>query len=312
MKKEYEFLYNEINEEDKVILACSGGADSICLLSLLVKLKKEKKLTIICAHVNHKKRIESEEEEKFVREYCDKNDVIFELLTINKYTDNFQNSARMQRYQFLKELQNKYKSHSILTAHHGDDLVETILMRITRGSNLSGYAGFKSIDYKADYKIIKPLITSDKKSILEYNKNNNIEYREDHSNTKEEYTRNRYRKYILPFLKEENKSIHLKYLKFSQKIKECDEFIKKYVDNLGVINDEKIDIILYLKEDKFIQEKIVELYILSIQEKYEFNVTDNTFFEINKLIKSINGKGSIDLSNGFKGFKEKKQFFIKK
>ena len=92
-------------------------------------------------------------------------------------------------------------------------------MKLSRGSSLDGYIGF---DFERDctyYKILRPLVFYTKNDILKYAKDNNIEYRVDQTNFSDKYTRNRYRNHILPFLKEENKNIHLKYLKFSEDVK---------------------------------------------------------------------------------------------
>ena len=135
MKEVREYLNIILEKNTSVVVACSGGPDSMCLLNLVLEQREEKNLNIICAHVNHKMRIESEKEAEFVKEYCEKNKIIFEYMEITEYTeDNFHNQARIKRYDFFKEVLEKYQSKILLTAHHGDDLVETILMRIVRGS----------------------------------------------------------------------------------------------------------------------------------------------------------------------------------
>ena len=218
MKKELDFLNNNILNNTSAVIACSGGPDSMCLLYLLNSLKIEKNLQLICAHVNHKIRQESEKEAQMVQKYCKENGIIFELLEINEYKkERFsEEDARKKRYIFFNEVITKYHAKYLLTAHHGDDLIETILMRITRGSNLSGYIGIKQINDNGSYILLRPLLTTNKENILKYNNQNNIKYSIDKSNEDIRYTRNRYRKEILPFLKKENTNVHLKYLKFSR------------------------------------------------------------------------------------------------
>ena len=152
MKKVIDFLKNNLNNKDAVVVACSGGPDSMCLLDLVTKLKDELNLKIIVAHVNHKLRIESEEEAQMVEKYAKNNGLIFELLEINEYLEKTftEEDARRRRYEFFYELLKKYNAKKLLTAHHGDDLIETILMRLTRGSNLSGYIGIKEISTHSD------------------------------------------------------------------------------------------------------------------------------------------------------------------
>ena len=99
------------------------------------------------------------------------------------------------------ELVNNYSAKYLMTAHHADDLIETILMRIVRGSTLKGYSGFSKILDKGSYKIIRPLITLTKDEIISFNEANNIKYFIDSTNNEDFHTRNRYRHVVLPFLK---------------------------------------------------------------------------------------------------------------
>ena len=134
-------ILENVKKGSTVIVSCSGGPDSMCLLKNVIDLKDKLDLKIIVGHINHNVREESLEEELFVKDYALKNDLIFESMTIKKYTkENFHNEARIIRYDFMKDLIKKYQASYLFTAHHGDDLMETILMRIARGSNLKGYA----------------------------------------------------------------------------------------------------------------------------------------------------------------------------
>lgn len=312
MDKVKEYLKENIKENETLIISCSGGPDSMCLLNLLIEQREKKNLNLICAHVNHGVREESVEEEEFVKNYCEKNNVRFELLTIKEYKGNFHNDARVQRYNFLKSLCKKYETDIYLTAHHGDDLVETILMRISRGSNLSGYIGFKVTNKLSTFTILKPLIYITKEDIFKYNKENNVEYRIDKTNDSLEYTRNKYRNLVLPDLKKVDEKVHLKFLKFSEKISEYDDFVKSYILGKKIIDGCIIRVEEYLKECNFIRKKSIELLISEIQKNEEFYVTDNIIFEIEKLLMSSKGKASIDLPNNFIGKKEKKKFSIEK
>lgn len=312
MKKVKEFLENKIENNSSLIVSCSGGPDSMCLLQLICDIKDKKNLNVICAHVNHGVRDESEEEKIFVENFCKKNNIVFELYTIEKYKGNFHNDARVLRYNFLSDILKKYDSKVILTAHHGDDLIETILMRISRGSNLSGYIGFKVINKLSTHKVLRPLIYTTKENIINYNNINGIEYRLDKTNESLEYTRNKYRHLVLPNLKKIDENIHLKFLKFSEKINEYDDFVKKYIMNKKLIEGNYINLINYKEEDEFIQKKSIELFISNLQQTEEFYVTDNIIFEIEKVINSDKGRANINLPNNFIGRKENKKFYIEK
>ena len=303
MQEELEFLKNNISNSATVIVACSGGPDSMCLLSLVNSLKA-KNLQIICAHVNHQIRSESQMEAEMLQEYCKQNAIVFELLEINDYlTQNFtEDDAHRRRYKFFRELQKKYHAEYLLTAHHGDDLIETILMRITRGSNLNGYMGIKRITENNDYKTLRPLLTTTKEKIIKYNKENNIPYTIDASNANLKYTRNRYRHNILPFLKKEDPKIHLKYLKFSEELKEYDNFVTAYIKDKDFIVDNSIVINKIINESLFIKRKTIELLIKEIQKQDYFDISDKQMQAIIKLI--TNNNKSIDLNNGYKCLNE--------
>ena len=162
MESVYNFLLNDIklSSLDTIVVGVSGGPDSMALLHVLRDIRKQTQIRIVCAHVNHKQRKESDEEEEYVRNYCKDYDIIFESIQIKNWgDDNFENEARSVRYRFFEELIENYGATYLMTAHHADDLMETILMRIVRGSTLKGYSGFNKIVDKGYYKIVRPFYT---------------------------------------------------------------------------------------------------------------------------------------------------------
>ncbi len=255
----------EFHENDRIVVGCSTGPDSMALVDMLLKVRKKYHLSLIIAHVNHNVRKESFQEAEFLKDYCEKNDLIFESMIIENYgDDNFHNEARNIRYRFFDTIVHKYDANYLMTAHHGDDLMETILMRIVRGSNLNGYSGFKQYVNMDDYVIARPLITFTKQQLEDYDKENNVPYFIDKSNAKDTYTRNRYRKYVLPFLKEEDRDVHLKFLKYSKSLEEAGRFIEKARDKAltRVMDGNVIKIDAFLEEDVYIQREIL-YYLLS-------------------------------------------------
>lgn len=317
MKEANNIIKSYISDNSTVVLAISGGPDSMVLLNLVLKFKSSKNLNIVCAHVNHKLRKESEEEEKFVKNYCKENGIIFELLTIDEYkTSKFSEAdARNRRYKFFNELILKYDAKYLLTAHHGDDLMETILMRITRGSKINGYSGFDVITKFDNYKLVRPLIYETKDSILNYAKENGINYAIDKSNNDDKYTRNRYRKYILPVLKNENENVHRKFLKYSNELKESENFINSLVEDK--INEIYIDNIIDLKklrnEQSYLQKRIMMKILLLIYKDKISLINDK---HLNKILKVINDNKKseiIELPSSFIFEKKNdKIFFYKK
>ena len=304
MEEEIKYIQNKIEENNSVVVACSGGPDSMCLLNIITNVATVKKLKIICAHVNHKVRKKSDEEEKMVREYCKNKNIIFELLTIDEYKKiKFnEDDARKRRYVFFEELIKKYKAQYLLTAHHGDDLVETVLMRLTRGSNLNGYIGIKKESKNKGFYILRPLLTTTKEKIINYNKENKVPYENDESNNSTNYTRNRYRKEILPFLKKEEKNIHQKYLKFSEELNSYNEFVIKYIKKNKIIVDNSIIINKLEKNDMFLKRKSLELLISEIQKEDILDISDNQIREMLTLFDKNNK--SIDINNNYKCINE--------
>jgi tRNA(Ile)-lysidine synthase len=169
-------------------------------------------------------------------------------------------------------------------------------MRISRGSNLKGYSGFQVETQKEGYKIIKPLIFTSKDEINEYNKNNKIPSVNDQTNDEDNYTRNRYRHSILPFLKKENNNVHLKYLKFSKELTKYYNFVSRIVeDEINKRYHKKtLDISEFTRLDELIQTKIIE-YVL------DDNYIDNLYLVSDKHVNFIlniinNPKPNIELN----------------
>ena len=292
------FLNKYLSDNDIVICAVSGGVDSMSLLHMLQKYN----IKIICAHVNHNLREESLEEYSFVKNYCDKNNIIFEGITLDKIDENnIESKFREKRYSFFESLVNKYHAKFLLTAHHGDDLMETILMKIVRGSSIDGYSGFNKVSIREGYKILRPLIYLSKEEIYKYAFDNNIEYREDKTNNSDKYTRNRYRKYILPKLKEENINVHKKFLKYSEELNDSYIFINNYVNDIfNKYYDKDILDISYIKTlDDFIIKKIIFILLEKHYNKNINLINDNNIIEILNIVKSNKPNLSIDLPNDY-------------
>ena len=309
MEEAYNYLLNDINIKygDSVVLGVSGGPDSMALLHLMTRLKKALDIEVVCAHVNHNTgRPGQFEEQKFVERFCKQNNIVFETLTIDDYgDDNFHNEAHSKRYNYFDKLVKQYNAKYLLTAHHGDDLIETILMRIVRGSTLRGYSGFSKVVKKNGYKIIRPLIQVTKEEILEYNKKNNIKYALDSSNFKDVYTRNRFRKYIVPQLKKEDINVHKKFYKFSKTLLEYNEFIDKIVNSKikeiypnNVLNIEK-----FRNEDKIIQQKVIYHILENTYQDDLMLITDKHVDILLDVIKSKRSNVKIHLPNGVQAIK---------
>ena len=278
-------LLQSLNIDGKVIVACSGGPDSMFLLHVL----KEYGLDVVCAHVNHNLRDESKEEYEYVEKYCKDNNIIFEGTELHDLPSvNTELVAREKRYEFFKTLIDKYNAKYLFTAHHGDDLIETVLLRIVRGSTLNGYAGFNIITEKKGYKIVRPLVYMTKAEIMRELDVLGIKYYMDATNLDDIHLRNRYRKYVLPILKEEDKNVHLKFLKYHKVTQSYYDYINSKVYEIidDIVTDNILDIDKFNKLDEFMKDKVLEEVIRPYYPDDLYLINDNHINEILKVINS--------------------------
>lgn len=303
------------HKQDIIVIGCSAGPDSMALVDMLLKIREKYSLSLIVAHVNHNLRAQSMQEEEYLRNYCEKNQIMFECMMITEYgDDNFHNEARNIRYDFFEKVVYKYHANYLMTAHHGDDLVETVLMRITRGSNLNGYSGFKKVVEKGDYKIVRPLLGYTKQELEDYDKCNHVMYYVDDSNAKDKYTRNRYRKYVLPFLKEEDPNIHLKYLKFSIVLNEANQFIEHERDKAlkKVIHHNFLKIDLFKELDAFIQKEVLYYMMNDFYQDDLILINDKHIELLLNLIYSNRANAFVNLPNEVIAIKTYQELELKK
>ncbi len=187
--------------ERKILVACSGGADSMVLVHVLLSLNEN----IAIAHCNFNLRGEdSNADEELVRNFAQQNKLVLHLESFDTIAYAKENkistqlAARELRYDFFKRLKSEFSYDYIAMAHHADDMAETILINLGRGSGIAGMKGMPV--FKND--IIRPLISISRKEIENYAAKNIVKYRDDLTNFDNKYTRNRIRNEVLPILKE--------------------------------------------------------------------------------------------------------------
>ncbi len=208
LEKVKQFISSEllIDSSDKVLVAVSGGRDSIVLLMLLNNLKYK----IEVAHCNYQLRgEESDLDEAFVKEISEKLEIPFhskrfDTTQLAKQEGvSIQMKARDLRYEWFAELSESRGLNKIATAHHLDDQLETILINLTRGTGLKGLRGMKAMRDN----IIRPMLCVSRDEINEFIYSNHIPFREDSSNASGKYFRNKIRHQVIPVLKEINPSV---------------------------------------------------------------------------------------------------------
>ncbi len=207
------------SENDKILVAFSGGKDSVCLLHLISLAAKEMNLTLAACHVHHGIRgAEADQDAEFAEDFCKKSKIPFYLVKADvpafckENGVGLEEGARLERYRLLKEVQNRIGFDKIATAHNSSDQAETVLFRLIRGTGFSGIAG---IPEKRDG-IIRPLLPFSKDQILSYCQSEGLTFTNDSSNDDIKIARNRMRNVILPQMKEINPKAENAIIRFSK------------------------------------------------------------------------------------------------
>ncbi len=288
------------------VVAVSGGADSVCLLHIMINLGYQ----CILAHVNHHKRKESDIEEEAMRALAKELNIPFELLSYNHNNiGNFENDAHHARYQFFRDVCQKYDTNVILTAHHLDDQIESILMKIMEGSNLYGYAGVPVLTTNdSEFVTIRPLLCVSKEQIYKYMEDNKYPYFEDISNKSDDYLRNRIRHHVTPFLKKECRDIYNKISEYSTQAHEAFSFIRnesiKYLElNLG-----RIDTTTFNDLDIALKKDIISLML----EGYNIRKNKDIILNILDILSSSDGNKKLMLMQDYIFVREYNLGYIKK
>jgi len=216
---------------DTILIAYSGGVDSSVLVHLLDKNRNKCGFSLVLGYFNHRLRgEESEQEEEFVRRVAAQYGLSVERgtgdvkKTAQEYKISLQESARRLRYEFLQKTAEQYGACAVATAHHRDDFIETVLMRILQGATLKGLGGIP----KCRGIFIRPLLWAYKSDILQYSHIRNISYFEDSTNSKVDYTRNIMRLKVLPYLRETiGTNIDQILFKQGERFQQMSEFLNK-------------------------------------------------------------------------------------
>ena len=314
--------YNLIKANDKIVLGVSGGPDSLFMLNILNNLKEKLQIELVVAHINHMIREEADQEEEFVRQFCEKINIPFysKRIEVEKYANNnklgLEEAGRKIRYEFFEEICNTTGANKIAVAHNKNDKVETMIMHMLRGSGISGLQGIQA---QTNNKIIRPIIEIERKDIEKYCEEQDLKPRIDKSNFDNTYTRNKIRNVVIPYIQEEfNPNFIETMTRLSEVITEENIFLNKLTEteySKILIQQQNKEIVLDLKKfnalDNIIKKRII-LYTVTNLRGGSQGIEKIHIEDIVKLCKNNVGNKFLIPNKGLKVLvKDKKIFFIK-
>ncbi len=326
MKKIDEKIIRFVKENDllqqgeKILLALSGGADSVFLLHFLLKYKRKYKVEIGAMHVNHMIRgKEADSDEKFCGNLCSKLGI--EYFSVKRDVPAFakrnkisiEEAAREIRYKELSKIQEKFKYDKIATAHTCSDNAETVLLNLIKGTGIKGLSGIPIIRGS----VIRPILNVTKDEILEYLKKNNVHFRFDKTNLSNAHERNFIRNELFPLIKKRlNPKIEQTLFKSSAIFKKqtgiTNTVIKIIKEHTTVKKKDQLEILIdeLAKFDEDIWSDIVKV---SLDGNFQIQTSFNDCSKVISLFNKQVGK-TVDISNQLTAIREKNKiivFFLK-
>ncbi|WP_018659772.1 tRNA lysidine(34) synthetase TilS [Allofustis seminis] len=271
------------SKDQHVLVALSGGVDSVVLTHLLVHLPLENRPQLYLAHVNHHLRQESDEEQRFVKEWAMALELplfIFEWHKEEHPHSNIENAAREMRYHFFDQIMMTQHLDTLLTAHHQDDQVETILMRLFSGKNIELLTGISEVSSRQGYRIVRPLLPFKKEEIYAYAAQHGLTYFEDATNFEPIYFRNMIRTKVMPSLKDENPKLNEHIERFKQELHQLLTLRDYQLSQLATLKEEKEEYI-HIKGQKLktypvaIQQTFIESVLKSCYENDPSHLKNN-------------------------------------
>ena len=283
------------NQHKKILVAVSGGADSMSLLHFLYNHQKDLDIQLGIAHVNHKQRQESEHEEAYLRHWAKEHKVPFHYSAFSgKFSEN---AARTFRYEFFKQVMKEYDYSALVTAHHADDQAETIFMRLLRGSRLRHLTGISAIRPFGTGQIIRPFLHLTKAQLP-------VTFHfEDRSNTSLAYLRNRIRLSYLPTLSQENPKIKEHLCLLAEEIGLMEQALGELTKDISIT-----DLSVFQQQSDAVQLFLLQNYLDSFP---DLQLSKGQFNQLISYLRK-NGSGKIPLKNGYELIKTQTSFLIRK
>ncbi|MFE8704050.1 tRNA lysidine(34) synthetase TilS [Cytobacillus sp. FJAT-54145] len=301
-------------ENSSFLVGVSGGPDSLALVHFLWSRREKWNIKVVVAHLDHMFRgNESFQEAEFVKEFCQNRNIPVEVEQVNvpEYIEmtglSSQVAARDCRYRFFSKVLNKYQLNYLALGHHGDDQIETVLMRLTRGSTGKARAGIPFSRPFESGEIVRPFLCVSKREIEDYCGQHQLEPRYDPSNEKDVYSRNRFRHLVLPFLSKENPQVHEHFQRFSEDIDSDESYLQELtVEKMNRVMKRKKDGSITIDIEGFrgmpmpLQRRGIQLILKYL---YQENPTSLSAIHIDQLFSLMNNpqpSGTLDFPNGLK------------
>ena len=283
------------NQHKKILVAVSGGADSMSLLHFLYNHQKDLDIQLGIAHVNHKQRQESEHEEAYLRHWAEEHKVPFHYSAFSgKFSEN---AARTFRYEFFKQVMKDYDYSALVTAHHADDQAETIFMRLLRGSRLRHLTGISAIRPFGTGQIIRPFLHLTKAQLP-------VTFHfEDRSNTSLAYLRNRIRLSYLPTLSQENPKIKEHLCLLAEEIGLMEQALGELTKDISIT-----DLSVFQQQSDAVQLFLLQNYLDSFP---DLQLSKGQFNQLISYLRK-NTSGKMPLKNGYELVKTQTDFLIRK
>jgi tRNA(Ile)-lysidine synthase len=319
-----ERLEREIEREDllckgmKVLVGVSGGPDSIALLHSLHRLSASWQWQVTAVHVNHQLRgEESEEDERFVRTVCAEWGITCETVRVDVgkavagQGGNLQAVARELRYEAFLKVARKQGADALALAHHADDQVETVLMRLIRGTGVSGLGGMeKKREWKGLW-LVRPLLSFTREEILQYLMENGLRARFDSSNASPKYTRNRLRMEVIPLLKSFNPRFGEAVLQLADLVREeehvWEQLVEEAMEGVAARRTDggwTIEVYRFLHLPVALQRRMVKLILSYLANPAVPVATHDSVDRVRKLAASSDPSASLDLPGGIRAERE--------
>lgn len=317
MIEDYKDAHKMIEKGDRILLGMSGGADSVLLARYLITLQQRQEISLVMVHVNHQLRgTEAYRDEEFVRTFCHRWEVPCHIYRedVGEYARqkkcSLEEAGRILRYRIFSECAEKTGCSKIALAHHADDLAETMIFRMSRGTGPEGLPGILPVKGK----VIRPLLCLEKEDIRRMLDSLSQDYVEDSSNARTDYSRNYIRRQIMPGLRELNPRAVRHMAGLSRQMWEQNEFVRNHFNQIyekekrSAPEGVRVSLPFIMKCDSFTQKEIIRRMLFEAGGRRK----DLESVHV-ALVQDLLGKSTgkrLDLPYGIKAVLEEKHLYL--